>query len=357
LTGRRGFIAILVVAILAVALLAAIYLSRTGGRAATTPISNATTSATTGLTPVGAVLYLWYGNATRGTGGLGSPGWNSPTCPGGGAVVDTPSAGFYVSDSNATFRRQVGEMQNAGISFALVSWWGPFTTGEAGAINKATLDLFRYLASVDSSFKVAVMIDAFTTACNLPDITTSQVCGYVQNTFAAPYSRWYLRWEAKPLLLFFNPLQPCSNDNFTMRTIGNRPNSVDWIFWDAPANFSQGQGGTGVNMSNDVGDPFVSPDGEVTVVPRIDSYFNYVGGYQPGFLRFDSGLQLGLYQYEWNFVLSHRNEVRLVLIYSWNEYHERTAIEPHVNGNSTLPEDYLLNVTARYVGILDPPGG
>ena len=305
-------------------------------------------------TPVGALLYLWYGLSDNGAGGLGSPGWNSTSCPGGGAVVDQPKIGFYPSDSNETFRTQIGEMQGAGISFAVVSWWGPFNQGEAGAINRATLDLFRYLEGTNSTFKVAIMVDAFPGTCGLPDVSMMLVYDYVAETFSTPYSRWYFQWQGKPLLLFFNPLQPGSDANFTTRTIGNRPNQVDWTWWDAPQTFFQGQGGSGVNASNDFGNPVISSDGEVTIVPRVDSYFYYVGSHsQGGYLRFDSSLRLGLYQYEWEYVLGHRNETRLVLIYSWNEYHERTAIEPHDDGNSTLPVNYLLNMTEAYVSMLD----
>ena len=336
-----------------------VYVSQSGSMKTVTSTTSSLFSVTSTRSeqiPIGVISYLWYGNATSGIGGLGSPGWNSTSCPGGGAVIDRPNIGFYVSDSNQTFRTEIGEMQDAGISFIVVSWWGPSSTGETGAINKAVADLFRYLQSSNSDMKAAIMVDAFPEDCNgtIPNVPFSQVYTYVQNNFVTPYDKWYFQWEGKPLLLFFNPLQPGTNANFTVRTIGNRPNPVDWSFWDATENFSQGEGGTGVNMSNEVGDPYVSPDGEVTVVPRIDSYFNYAAGYQSGYLRFDDDLTLGLYQYEWNYVLGHSSEVKLVLIYSWNEYHERTAIEPHVDGNSTSSENYLLNMTERYVHILNP---
>jgi hypothetical protein len=300
-------------------------------------------------TPVGAFLYLWYGEPTSGVGGLGSPGWNSTSCPGGGVVVDPPVAGYYASDSNKTFKLQVNEMIGAGITFAVVSWWGPFSTGEAGAINNATLNLFKYLESSNSKFQVAVMVDSFPGVCgsSLPGASMSQIYAYVQGKFASPYAKWYFNWDKKPLLLFFNPLQPGSNDNFTVRTIGNRPNAVDWTFWDAPANFSAGGGGTGVNISNDVGAPGLSPDGEVTIVPRIDSYPNFEAGYQSGYLRFDPTLSLGLYGYEWNWVIANHQDVKLVLIYSWNEYHERTAVEP-----SGVEGSELLNMTATYIAKL-----
>jgi len=378
LTGR-GLVAVLLVATLAVGLAAALYLLPIGSPGTVTSSSSSTlSSSSTGshpnsTIPVGGVYYLWYGNITTGTGGLGSPGWDSHSCPGGGVAVDQPNIGYYVSDSNQTFQTQIAEMRSAGLSFAVVSWWGPFTAGEAGAVNKATLDLFRYLKGTNSTFKVAIMIDSFETSCGLPTAPMSQVYDYIQSTYALPFSQWYFDWQGKPLLMVFNTgdrtFAPLYNDTrFTSKLIGNYacvpvetcPNhslnqALNWVWWDAPAQYFQGQGGT-YNVTNDEGQPVISADGEVTIVPRTDSYFDRA--YQNGsYLRFDASLTEGLYEEQWNYVLSQRSSIHLVIIYSWNEYHERTAIEPHVDGNNTLPEGYLLSVTARYDGMLDPSGG
>ncbi|MDG6983103.1 MAG: hypothetical protein JRN28_00895 [Nitrososphaerota archaeon] len=309
--------------------------------------------------PVGAVLYLWYGGPGSST-GPGTPGWNSTVSPGGGAVVDRPTIGYYASDSNQTFKTQVDQMQGLGLSFAVVSWWGPYAKGEAGAINKATLDLFRYLKGTDSDFKVAIMVDSFPSGSN---ISMSQVYSYVYGSFAGPYAKWYFDWQSRPLLVTFNPARPLYNDTrFTSREIGNYacvpaescPNkalnsNLDWIWWDAPAQYFSGQAGA-VNATNDEGQPVISPDGEVTIVPRIDSYFDR--GYSGSYLRFDPNLSQGLYQEQWSYVLGHSSEVKLVIIYSWNEYHERTAIEPHVDATAAVGPSYLANLTASYISEL-----
>lgn len=116
--------------------------------------------------PVGAFLYLWYGGPGSKT-GLGAPGWNSSSYPGGGAVVDTPAAGYYASNDNQTFACQVDQMQKAGLSFAVISWWGPSTLGESGMVNKATHNFFAYLKSSGSTFKAAIMVDAYNGTHNL----------------------------------------------------------------------------------------------------------------------------------------------------------------------------------------------
>lgn len=299
------------------------------------------------VAPVGSILYLWYGS------GLGSPGWNSSSYPGGGAVIDQPVIGYYNSDNESTFAWQIGEMESVGLSFAVVSWWGPAESGESGAINNATLHLFQYLKSEDSNFKIAIMVDAYLTSGEQNTSAYNSIYNYVYANFVIPYSRWYFNWEGKPLLLFFNPMYPTySNSSYTVRTIGNRPNAVNWTFWNAPAQYFDSQGGTGVNASNDEGNPVISKDGEVTVVPRIDSFYNYEFGYQAGYLMFDPTLSQGLYQEQWNYVLSRSSDVKLVLIYSWNEYHERTAIEPHYDYTYGGSPSYLLNLTSYYTAKL-----
>jgi hypothetical protein len=308
--------------------------------------------------PVGAVLYLWYGYGSNGSGGRDSFGWNVTGAGGGLAVVDKPVIGYYFSDSNSTFRWQVQQMEQAGLSFALVSWWGNTSSGRDGAVNKATLDLFKFLKETDSNFSIAVMVDAYNGTDNLSNSTFKADYNYVFSSFVKPFGNWYFDWHGRPLLLFFSPLVPSYNDSrFTVRSMGNydcRPvdncQEPNWVLWTAPNQFYQGQGGKKVNYTNDLGNPVIS-DGEVTIVPRIDSYHYYLGDPQSrGFLRFDSDLTLGLYQYEWNYAIQHKSQVGLLLIYSWNEYYERSATEPHYEPTGILSP--LTNDTKSYAGQL-----
>lgn len=91
----------------------------------------------------------------------------------------------------------------------------------------------------------------------------------------------------------------------------------------------------------------------MAVVPRIDGCSYYLGDPQQrgGCLQFDSNLTLGLYQYEWNYVIQNRSQVKLVLIYSWNEYYERSAIEPHYEPTGILSP--LANDTSSYVNLFE----
>jgi hypothetical protein len=300
------------------------------------------------------VLYPWYGNASFDQSGLGSPGWNDTSClncPGNGYVVDTPIDNYYVSDSNSTFTSQLSQMEWAGLSYAILSWWGNGNGRENEAINKAVLDFFSYLKLTNSNFKAAIMVDAFQNAVNQTTAWFDSTYAYIYDTFVSPYSQWYFTFQGKPLILFFNPVNMSNfyqDSKFTVRTIGNRPNPVNWTWWDAPPEYYQGEGGN-VDYTNDIGNPVISVDGEVTIIPRIDSFYCC----QPSYLRFDVSLQpvnnVTLYQYEWNYVLGNISKVHLILIYSWNEYKERTAIEPHYDYASNVPPNYLLDMTRNYV--------
>jgi len=67
---------------------------------------------------VGVFYYAWY------EGGLGGGHWNDTLAY--GAVVDRPVPyGFYSSQNLTVVEWQIGLMREAGVDFALISWWGP----------------------------------------------------------------------------------------------------------------------------------------------------------------------------------------------------------------------------------------
>ncbi|MHB1907374.1 MAG: hypothetical protein ACYCQJ_00730 [Nitrososphaerales archaeon] len=100
--------------------------SYTSSASSTTNASTLTSSSKTSYQsiPVGVFWYLWYGyNYPSDTwpGGNGTSHWNdSPV----GKVIDKPIVGYYASLNNATIGWQIDEMIQAGITFAIISWWG-----------------------------------------------------------------------------------------------------------------------------------------------------------------------------------------------------------------------------------------
>lgn len=306
--------------------------------------------------PVGAVLYEWYGyNMTSGkwTGGLGTSHWNAtidgvlqPLT----IVKDKPDVGFYASDNNNTLAWQLSSMSQAGISVIVVSWWGVGNNSGSGynakldaAINNATLNLFRYVESTRNlwNFKIAIMVEPFNhenSTYSIPISVTdwTNLLNYIQNTFYGPFNDITFHWQGKPLLLSFNPqVIPAVPEasTFTTRIEGNNPNLANWIFWEG-SNYNDS--GTG-EIGGFEYPPRISSDGEVGVVWRYDDYYLWNGtagsGGRPGYMRFDVNGTQGLLSYEMNFTVTYRSDITFILLYSWNEYHERSAFEPHTDMN------------------------
>jgi len=326
-----------------------------------------TTNATghTSIPPlVGTFLYLWYGyNSTshRWTGGPNTSHWNdSPS----GVVKDTPSTGYYASLDNSTLATQLSEMKKAGISVIIVSWWG---TGNAtqsiggtptldAAINNATLNLFRYLEATKSQwqFRVAIMVEPFYQNYAMTSNDYAKLYGYLYTHYYHPYDDLIMAWQGKPLVLSFNWPGPDygrlpANSTFTYRLVGGEPNKVDWYFWTGWS-FLDSSGGN-AEPQNYESAPYVSPDGEVGIAPRYDDYYLWQAGGRQGYMRFDYNTSEGMYSSEWNKVLEEGRNVSLVLLYSWNEYHERTAIEPHRDFTAHADSTYLLDLTPRYAAL------
>ena len=74
---------------------------------------------------LGTLLHVWYGfdsETGEPVGGRGSSHWD-PT------VVVEPEPGFYSSDDKALIKWQINQMRATGVTWVLVSWFGP---GKAG---------------------------------------------------------------------------------------------------------------------------------------------------------------------------------------------------------------------------------
>jgi hypothetical protein len=307
---------------------------------------------------VGAFLYLWYGynyTTSAWTGGFDTSHWNDSSS---GIVSDRPIQGYYSTMDNDTISSQIAEMEQAGIDFAVVSWWGwgvysfsnpSLTNQSAASIDRATLNLFRLVSSDFPTFKLSIMVDAFNEG-SLSAQNYSYVYRYIDDHFYSKYPDTVLNDEASgtPYLFWFNPLDPYGvslNDSFVNEVVGNNP-YVNVTFWRAPSEYLQGH--QNQIMSNYEGNPDISSNGIVSIIPRYDDRGLFEAGGRSSYMRFDVSYNLSLYQSEWNYVLNH-SRVNMVLIYSWNEYHERSEIEPHYdNTSSSVFPFYLTDLTKYY---------
>ena len=302
--------------------------------------------------PVGAYYYLWYGyNSTSNTwtGGNRTSHWNDSKF---GIVLDNPSLGYYSSIDNNTLKNHLYYMQYCGIDFVIVSWWGWGVTDFSKpnvidtlnrAIDNATLNLFKYLKATKSTMKVALLVENFS-----GPIDFTQTYNYILTKYYNPYNAWIFKWDSKPLLLSFNPLTLQANDSFTTRMVGNPPNNYDWNFWrgmEELDNYSKN-----FDIIFYKGNPEISSDEVVGVVPRFDDKALNLSGARNTFMQFDRTLTKGLYSKEWQYLRSRKDNISMVLIYSWNENHERSAIEPLIYyGDSGRDQTYLVELTRKEV--------
>jgi hypothetical protein len=90
-------------------------------------------------------------------------------------------------------------------------------------------------------------------------------------------------------------------------------------------------------------------ENEVSVTPRYDE--SRLADRQMG-IQIDPQLDQGVYDCEWQKAIQlwQQGQVKTILISSWNEYYERTAIEPHFDATAVNEDPYFLyNKTETYI--------
>ncbi len=305
-----------------------------------------------------AVLYVWYGynfRTNQWTGGNGTSHWNdSPV----GVVKDTPADGYYASYEEIP--TQLHEMQSLGIDCAIVSWWGPAGGFRSipdrgnGYIDLATMKVFQTAASM-ANFKVGILVDAFLDTVNASQY--QDIYDYIWSDYYQPYSNLVVQWDGKPLLVFFNPMAPqnlgVTDSRFTTRVTGNNANQIssDWWWFRGESQFFQASYGIQNPIPPDYLDNgiSISPDGFTQIAPRFDSYYLHLASGHDYYMRMDVNYTEGEYSSRWGQIISHSSAIKIVLIYSWNEYHERSEIELHSDYTAHVGTDYLASLTASYV--------
>lgn len=287
---------------------------------------------------VGVFFYVWYGyNQTSHTwtGGDGTSHWNDG---GAGIVLDYPIFGYYNSYNNDTLKEQIGLMKSSGIDFIVISWWGV-----SHYTDNASKNVFKFLLGNGIDFKACFIVEPY------EGINYTQVYNYIYSNYVQPYNIWYMKFEGKPLIFFFNPIYEgfYKDERFNVFVVGNPPNDVDVIFWKGMDCLDAYGGFTHIEYYS--GKPVINYEGIVSIVPRYDDKALYDAGSRSTFMQFDRLLTKNLYGKEWNFVIQNKDSIKMVLIYSWNEYHERTAIEPLYDYTTGKSQYYLLNLTKYYV--------
>lgn len=274
---------------------------------------------------VGAYYYVWYDGH-----------WNTPGEPR-DTVVDTPLLGYYSSQNETVIKQHLDWMKDIGLDFLIISWWGPNSYED-----NSTKKVFETVKSYAGWMKLAIMVEGFNETFGPQGYNFTDIYNYLFETYIYPYNETYMEIDGRPLVCWFNfqnmtAVLPSNRDAIHNNTsvqarIVGQSDYCDWWF--------------GTPWSGSADDkPTVYKDNEICVEPRYDDTHLGWGNHS-----YDVDYSQGLYDKEWSEALNYaeQGQVKLVTIYSWNEYHERSQIEPHITDG-----DYVLSVFARTRSYID----
>jgi len=286
---------------------------------------------------VGVYYYAWY------EGGLGNGVWNGTPpehlCPKQWTVVDKPVLGWYNSCDPDLIKAHWGMFKQIGFDFVLISWWGENSTSD-----NATRVIFDVVSGLkDNDVKIALSVEG----CNESGVYNfDYLHGYIYDNYAEPYNGIWFRVNNKPLLTWMettNMTNPPENreaihsdDRFVNRIIGYS-SWVDWFGW-FPHSYSSSK----VPKLSDLDGGFTS------IVPRYDDHRlcenrNTI---------VDVDYSEGLYKAQWDKALKwiKQGRCKYVCVATWNDFTERTQIEPCFDLTSfTDYPFYLSDLTREYI--------
>jgi hypothetical protein len=276
---------------------------------------------------VGTFYYLWYDPHDI---GQDRPlNWEYPK------ICDKPILGYYNSCETEIIAQHFKWISDLGINFIILSYWGHYNQTEwFEHCLVSTHGVFKVAKDNITNVKVCIMIEPFNWTDN-PAYSYAEIYNYVYDNFVTRYPTVYYRYQGKPLICFFNDEYLTPNGNitgdkrFSIKIIGKQ-SYVDWVYTDLI--------------------PVVGPvprNGQIPVTPRFDdSRFRY-----PNY-TIDIDLSEGVYDNQWKRAIDYvrKGVVDVITICSWNEYPERTAIEPHWDADAYNHNPYFLYVkTKNYI--------
>lgn len=281
---------------------------------------------------IGVYFYSWYSVSEH-------RHWDD-------TVRDQPYIGFYDSYNRTVIRWQLKLIKEAGIDFIVFSWWGPYSFED-----NTTKIIVKYLK--DYNLKFAIMIEPYL-GNNDPSIYNrsfwKNVLNYIESNYVKPYKDIYFYLNGKPLVLAFNPIgmkynPPNDFINYTIRIIGNDIDNAKYQDWDLWPDYLA-PWVTDKNI-----DLRVRKDGYVAMTPRFDDriFCTLEMRINCSQRLIDPNYALNAYEKEWKWILTHKDLVKIIVIYSWNEYHERSMIEPHSDNTANVNPFYVYNLTKQYI--------
>lgn len=277
---------------------------------------------------VAIVLYVWYGARLD--------DWTR--------FVDFPVAdlGNYSSLNETVVRQQLALMEDLVIDLVLISWWG-FEDDYEKFVNNATRLVFETAKNVSSPLKFAVMVEpthSRNESSNFGEpYDYAGIYNYVYETFVETYPAFYYNYSGQPLICFFN-------DDILTHNGEVPPDSRFAEIIVGDQNYTQWTFSTNEFHTN-----------QISIISRFDD-----SRIRPPGREYDVDLSNHTYDLGWQKAIQlwGQGKINTILVTSWNEYPERTEIEPHYDHdyNETMYNNatyYLYNKTKEYITQVQGP--
>jgi hypothetical protein len=298
---------------------------------------------------VGVYYYPWFDSTYTGTPDYPDrKNWSHPF------TQDEPYKGFYNSTDTDRIKQHIAWFEDLAIDFVILSWWG-----KDSYTDNCSKIMFETFLKNATSTKLCIMVEPFNGTESDDRYNFTAIYKYIHLAFYEPYEGLYFHiadgyGNVKPLILFFNA------DNFTSNNVFERDNNrftvkisghhdyAEWIYnhYDA------------FPWKEWIKHNYQLPQCRCfPVSPRYDD--QHLG--RGTDYRVDITYEENTYTSQWSEALTHarENAIDVVTICSWNEYNERTQIEPHYDNDAFDPDPfYLYNITKQYIQQLketEPP--
>jgi hypothetical protein len=271
---------------------------------------------------IGLFFYPWYDTTSE-------VSWDR------NRIIDTPILGFYDSSNITIIKQHLKWIEELEVDFVIISWWG-FHDSYGRFIDNATKQILSLAEQGKTSLKFVIMVEPYNR--NGTPYDYAAIYNHIYEEFVAPFPYLYYKNE-KPLLCFFNDANLTPNETvpqdprFTTKIVGTQP-YVQWIYTDLNNNTKPTQ-----NPYTD--QTSVTPRYDDSRIPERENH-----------CIVDANLTEGTYDSEWQNAINlfKEGKINIITITSWNEYPERTAIEPHHDATADNPDPWLLyNKTKDYI--------
>jgi len=272
-------------------------------------------------TRVGICYDVWY------RGQENDSSWNKTL------IVDIPYLGYYNSCDVGVIQQHLTWFKELDLDFAFMPW-----DGENSFTDAAIRVVFETAKEFEfNRTKFAICVQPYNETENGYNYT--RIYDYVYDTFVSAHPKIYYYHLGKPLILFFNAPYLTPNGNyskdprFTVITFGISE-YADWLYENFSPNFR------GSSLGNR----------SFPVIPRFDET-NFNVSERPGQYRRDANFTEGLYDELWEKAIECAKfyEIDVITIQCWNEYAERSNIEPHYDATADVDPFFLYNKTKNYI--------